>query len=117
VRRVLARSFERFGLTPVLCGDGAEALELVTAEPARFQLVVLDLTMPRLRGDEALIAMRRLRPDIPALVLSGYLEEEIRERLKDTEKVAMLHKPFTLRDLADLLWQVAGPTDTGAAAP
>lgn len=109
IRKVLSRALERFGLTVTQVTDGDEAVDRIAAEPDRFQLVILDLTMPRLDGDVALTRIRAAAPGIPALVLSGFLEDEIRERVAGKERVAMLHKPFTMRSLADCLWDVLGP--------
>jgi two-component system, cell cycle sensor histidine kinase and response regulator CckA len=109
IRRVLCRALERFGLTVTQASDGDEAVGLIAAAPQRFALVVLDVTMPRLDGDLALIQIRALAPAIPAIVLSGFLKEHIRERLDGMERVAVLQKPFTMRSLADALWDVLGP--------
>jgi CheY-like chemotaxis protein len=109
IRKVLSRALARFGLTVAEVSDGVEALELVQAAPGRFQLVILDLTMPRLSGDEALLRIREVAPDLPALILSGFLEEEIRERIGNAARVSLLHKPFSMRSLADVLWDVLGP--------
>ena len=109
MRRVLVRAFERFGLSPVTCADGREALEAVTAEPKRFRLVVLDLTMPRMAGDTALQRIRELNPGMPAIVLSGYLEDEIKDRVNLDGRIATLNKPFSLKELADALWTLVGP--------
>jgi two-component system cell cycle sensor histidine kinase/response regulator CckA len=109
IRKVLSRALERFGLTVTQVADGDDAVARIAAEPDRYRLIVLDLTMPRLDGDIALTQIRRIAPALPALVLSGFLEDEIRERVDGKERVAMLHKPFTMRSLADALWEVLGP--------
>jgi len=108
IRKVLGRALERFGLTVTQATDGDEAVGLIAAGPERFRLVVLDLTMPRLDGDRALTQIRAVAPAIPAIVLSGFLEEEIRERLDGKERVVILQKPFTMRTLANALWDVLG---------
>lgn len=108
IRKVLSRALTRFGMTVAEVADGDDALELVRAAPGRFRLVVLDLTMPRLNGDEALLRIREVAPDLPALILSGFLEDEIRERIGSAPRVSLLHKPFSMRSLADVLWEVLG---------
>jgi CheY-like chemotaxis protein len=109
IRRVLCRALERFGLTVTQVADGDEAVARIAEAPDRYALVVLDLTMPRLDGDLALTQIRAVAPAIPALVLSGFLEDEIRERVHGKARVAMLNKPFTMRSLADSLWELLGP--------
>lgn len=111
IRKVMARAFERFGLTVTLCEDGDDALAHVAREPARWRIVALDLTMPRMGGDDALLRMRDLRADLPALLLSGLLEDDLQDRVRGLGGVAVLGKPFTLRALADALWEVLGTED------
>ena len=108
IRKVLSRSLTRFGMTVAEVADGDDALELVRAAPGRFRLVVLDLTMPRLNGDEALLRIREIAPDLPALILSGFLEAEIRERIGNATRVSLLHKPFSMRSLAAPPWAAPG---------
>ncbi|MBX7119462.1 MAG: response regulator [Gemmatimonadaceae bacterium] len=111
IRKVLARAFERFGMTVTSCEDGDDALAQVVHDPARWHLVALDLTMPRMGGDDALARMRSVRADLPALILSGFLEADMQDRVAGLGRVAVLQKPFTLRALADALWEVLGPED------
>ncbi len=108
IRKVLSRALTRFGLDVIEVVDGEEAVALVTADPGRFRLVILDLTMPRLNGDTALARVREVAPDLPALILSGFLEAEIRDRIGSVARVATLQKPFSMRSLADALWDVLG---------
>jgi two-component system cell cycle sensor histidine kinase/response regulator CckA len=111
IRTVLRRALERFGLKVVEVEDGDDAVATIAEDPARFRLIVLDLTMPRLNGDDALMRIRSVAPELPALVLSGFLEDEIRQRVNGSANVGMLNKPFTTRRLADALWELLGPGD------
>lgn len=111
IRQVLVRSFERFGMRVTQVADGEEALARFEAAPERFRLVVLDLTMPRLDGDRALERMRAVRPQLPALVLTGFLVEEVRDRMRHGPPIGFLQKPFTMRGLADALWELLGPSE------
>lgn len=108
IRKVLTRALSRFGLTVVEVEDGEEAVARVVAAPDRFRLVILDLSMPRLSGDAALVRIREAAPGIPALILSGFLESDIRDRVGGAARVATLQKPFSMRSLADALWDVLG---------
>ena len=100
VRNLTARALQRLGLTPVSCEDGATAVAAVRDEPDRWRLVVLDLSMPVMDGAEALSAMRSVRRDLPAVISSGYSEDELAGRVADRHGVAFLQKPFTLHSLA-----------------
>jgi len=103
VRRVVRRSLERAGFEVVECGDGREAVDLVTADPQRFSLAFLDLTMPRLAATAALAEIKVLRPDLPAVLCSGYSAEELDPALVALPGVRFLQKPFTMAVLAATL--------------
>lgn len=108
VRAVTARALERVGLTVTRCEDGEAAVEAFRADPTRWRLVVLDLSMPRMNGAEALTAMRVLRPDLPTVLSSGYSESEMRETVPGELGIAFLLKPFTVRSLSEAVRQVIG---------
>lgn len=100
VRTVARRTLERIGFTVVECADGREVVERFHAEPDRWRLVVLDLTMPHLKGDHALQEIRALRPNTPAVLYSGYSEEELDTALVGAGGVQFVQKPFTARTIS-----------------
>jgi DNA-binding NtrC family response regulator len=108
VLSVTARALERIGLTVTRCENGEAAVTTFTADPARWRLVVLDLSMPRLNGAQALTAMRLIRPGIPAVLSSGYSESEMRDTVPGERGVVFLLKPFTVRSLSEAVRQVLG---------
>src|SRR5262249_45463383 len=71
---------EALGFRVVLAAHGEEAIELFRGAPASFRLVLLDLTMPRLGGEEVFRELRQLRPDVRVLLMSGYAELEVATR-------------------------------------
>ncbi len=110
VRNLTARALQRLGLTPVCCENGTTAIDAFTNEPDRWRLVVLDLSMPVMGGAEALAAMRMVRRDIPAVISSGYSEDELTSRVSDRHGVAFLQKPFTVHTLAQAVRSALGAT-------
>ncbi|MCC6666010.1 MAG: PAS domain S-box protein [Polyangiaceae bacterium] len=90
---LFARNLRDFGLEVDKAADGQAALALFTATPEAFDLVVLDVTMPKLGGVDALRAMRAVRPGIPALLLSGYTDVDLGEGLDDA-RTLFAGKPF-----------------------
>lgn len=99
VRKVAARVLRHLGFTVVECADGQEAVERFAADPDRFRLVMLDLTMPRRSGDDALRAIRRIRADVPALICSGHTAEGIDPALTALPGVSFLQKPYEVTAL------------------
>jgi CheY-like chemotaxis protein len=83
------------GYKTVLARDGVEAVALFRAEPTRFVAVLLDLTMPGFDGAEVLRSIRAINPAVRVLVMSGYSERDVLNRLNGQENVSVLRKPFT----------------------
>jgi signal transduction histidine kinase/ActR/RegA family two-component response regulator len=80
--------------------DGLAAVEVFLAERRRIDLVLLDLTMPRLGGVETLRRLRAIDPAVRAVVTSGYTAQEIGLRFGDGPPDGFLHKPYTQEALA-----------------
>nr|MCU0615462.1 ATP-binding protein [Gemmatimonadaceae bacterium] len=72
VRSVARRVLERMSLTVLEADDGEQAIALFAARQHELGLVLLDLTMPRLGGEEVLARIRATHPLLPVIVASGY---------------------------------------------
>lgn len=106
VRATAALMLTVAGFDPILVGDGREALEIFRADPNRFELVLLDLTMPHMGGAETLAAMQKLRADVRVVLMSGYNEQDALVQFTGRDPAGFLKKPFTIDDLR-LATQVA----------
>ena len=98
VREATQMMVEALGFKVIAAADGPSALDSVAAHGAPFDIAVLDLTMPRMDGCELLRRLRVLQPDLPVVVMSGYVESDIRQRFESDEGVAVsfLQKPFSM---------------------
>ena len=99
VRAIAAAMLRSFGYAPEPKADGYSGLAAFRAAPAAFELVVLDLLMPGLSGEETLVELRRTRPGVPVLIISGYNEGGILARHAGGGPLAYLGKPFTRGEL------------------
>jgi signal transduction histidine kinase len=95
VRSVLAS----LGFDVVAAGGGVEALARFRALVGQVRLVVLDLTMPDLNGEEVLREIRELDPNVPVIVTTGHAGPEVRELLGGEKHLLLLQKPYELREL------------------
>jgi two-component system cell cycle sensor histidine kinase/response regulator CckA len=101
LRQMMARMLRRFGYSVLTAADGQEALEVLERETARVALVVLDVIMPRLGGQQAFVAMQALRPDLKAVFVSGYAPEATGlGALLATGRCTLIQKPFLAPELA-----------------
>jgi PAS domain S-box-containing protein len=91
---------QRGGLDVVTAPGGREALEILRSDTSNgIDAVVLDLAMPDLGGRETLVEIRRLRPELPVVVASGYGEQVSSERFPAEEIACFLRKPYEPDDL------------------
>jgi PAS domain S-box-containing protein len=99
VRRTVTRALERMGCAVVPAEDGAIALDRVRQYGKPFDLVFLDLTMPQMDGVQTLRKLRRLRPNLPVILMSGFAEAHAIARFGEHQLAGYLQKPFTLDQL------------------
>ena len=103
-------ALEVLGLGVVTAGDGQEALDRLQEPGVRIDLVIMDLTMPRMDGHEAYTRIRDLRPDLPVILSSGYNEQESIQEFPGAGLAGFLQKPYSLKTLSAVIeaaW--AGP--------
>jgi CheY-like chemotaxis protein len=93
---------------PVGFDSSLAALRAFQAEPQRFDLVLTDEAMPDLIGTQFASEIRRLRPDIPIILMSGYGGTQLATRAAAIGINEVLRKPLQRRDLAESLARVLG---------
>ncbi|HLH15842.1 MAG TPA: response regulator [Bryobacteraceae bacterium] len=101
VRRTTSSVLERKGYRVLLAENGREAVDIFRAHAGRIALVLLDLTMPVMGGDEAARYLRTIRHDVPILVSSGYPESEVARRFSGIRIRGFVRKPYTAASLIE----------------
>lgn len=97
----LARTFlEQLGYTVTACLSPAEALGLTDRDASRIDLLITDVVMPGLNGDELSRRLQTRWPHLKVLFMSGYTSDVILERGGPDDGVRLLQKPFTKEVLA-----------------
>jgi PAS domain S-box-containing protein len=99
VRTLAERMVQRCGYRAVGAADGVEAIRLVRENPRQFSCVLLDLTMPRLGGEETLREIRKIAADLPVILCSGYHAQELSERFAGQGLSGFVQKPYRLADI------------------
>ncbi len=85
-----------------------QALAAFASDPERFDLVITDQTMPAMTGEALGMAMRRIRPDIPVILCTGYSHVMSSERAKALGFDAFCLKPLLIHDLSEIIRSVLG---------
>ena len=94
------RLLQGLGYRVTACVDSGEALRLFSAEPAAFDLVLTDMTMPQMTGAELAREILRIRPGTPIVLCTGFSELIDGEKAREIGIRVFLHKPITRDDLA-----------------
>ena len=106
VREVCAAFAQRLGLQTITAAHGEEGLRLFKRHADKIGCVLLDLTMPRMDGISTFREMKRLRPDLPVILCSGYDEQEATQHFTNEGLAGFLQKPYSLQDLKDEIERV-----------
>jgi CheY-like chemotaxis protein len=99
LRDVLTEILQSLGHEVTTCVNGAEALELYAKSWKETDLVILDMVMPVMNGHDVFIAMRRINPEIKALLSTGYTMNEEAQQILDEGVAGFIKKPFRIDEL------------------
>jgi two-component system, cell cycle response regulator CpdR len=99
LRAFVARGLQLDGHAVDAAQDGAEALDMLTAPGAAYDLLLTDIRMPIMDGIALALAAARERPALPILLMTGFADQ--RERARDLDALIrdVLTKPFSLAEL------------------
>jgi len=109
VRNVCQLVLEKYNCKVLTAADGVEAVEKFREKKDDIDVVVLDLTMPRMGGDEAFRELRRIDPHVKVVLSSGYSEEETISRFNGKGLAGFIQKPFEPAELYSQIEEVADP--------
>lgn len=97
VKRLLSEA----GYQVVTAQSGFEALDLFRRQPLGFQLVLLDLTMPFMDGEETFHRLREIRADVPVVLCTGFIRRDRLDRLMGEGIAGFLRKPLAPDEIVD----------------
>ena len=87
------------GYTVFMAGDGIEAIDIFEAHKDAIACVLLDLILPRMNGWKTLAALRKITPNIPVILTSGYSAEQVMSDEHPEQPQVFLQKPYQIVDL------------------
>ncbi|HYT89710.1 MAG TPA: PAS domain S-box protein [Gemmataceae bacterium] len=110
IRQLGSVILQRQGYKVLLASDGLEALEVYREHRDHIDLVILDLTMPRLSGRDTLKRLVEMNPDVRVMFSSGYSSEQVTAS-EYRQVLGFIPKPYRADELAAQLWSTL---DSGA---
>jgi two-component system cell cycle sensor histidine kinase/response regulator CckA len=100
LRRFVDRVLTQAGYTTATAADGPEAIE-AAAKLGSFDLLVTDLMMPQMTGDELARRLRQSQPSLKVLYLTGFSDRLFKEKVTLWEDEAFLEKPCSIKGLME----------------
>ena len=96
--------------------DAHEAIEAVRENPGQFDFVVTDFNMPECSGLDVAQELHDIRPELPVVISSGYITEELRAQARDAGVRGMLEKQNTFEDLGNMVGRILSAQESPPAA-
>jgi CheY-like chemotaxis protein len=103
---MLTLMLKKLGYQVSVCTASLDAIELFRADPRRFQLVITDLTMPNMTGDRLCAELKKIDPDIPVILCTGFSERITPEIIQSIGIDGFVKKPVLKRDIAILIRKI-----------
>jgi PAS domain S-box-containing protein len=101
VRSVSRMILQRYGFDVLTAHDGVEGVQMFKENAPDLVLVLLDMTMPRMSGEEVFSEIRAIRKDIPVILTSGFSEQEATSRFIGRGLAGFIQKPFQVSVLVE----------------
>lgn len=98
---LIKRLLNEAGYQVLTAQSGFEALDLFRRQPQMFQLVLLDLTMPFMDGEETFHRLREIRADIPVVLCTGFIRRDRLDRLMSAGIAGFLRKPLAPEEIVE----------------
>ncbi len=116
LRTLVKEVLTRAGYSVMFAVDGEDALRVYDAERSRIDLVLLDFGLPKLAGDEVLVALRERDPEVKVVFSTGYVRKEKSRELLTLGARGVVFKPYTVLDMLDTIRDVLDGVDPAVTA-
>jgi CheY-like chemotaxis protein len=114
---LIKRAMERWGYRVSAYLEQGEALDALRAGAEQFDLVITDFKMPGISGTEVAQAIRRIRRDLPVVMVSGYINEELRAQAAASGVRELIFKAQEMEELRDVVQRLLAPPMTAGRGP
>lgn len=111
IREIARNTLQRYGYKVLTAENGAVAVDQYQRLRKGVNLVLLDLTMPVMNGEQALREMKKIDPGVRVLLSSGFNETEAVERFAGKGLAGFIQKPYTASALAEKVKEVLAAQD------
>ncbi|WP_306599862.1 PAS domain-containing hybrid sensor histidine kinase/response regulator [Geothrix sp. 21YS21S-2] len=114
IRAILRQGFENAGFKVIEGVDGVDGFASFVRHRSSINAVLLDLTMPRMGGDEVFEEIHKLAPEVPVVLMSGYSQEEATTALAGRGLAGFLSKPCSIKEALAVVSRALAAARAGA---
>jgi signal transduction histidine kinase len=101
VRKMVVRAMEKYGYNVLQAGNGLEAIQRASSYKDTIHLLLTDTVMPKMNGKELCDELKKTRPEISILFMSGYPREVLSQQGTIDPSIKLIQKPFSNNELAE----------------
>jgi DNA-binding NtrC family response regulator len=106
LRQIAREILEEIGFNVILAEDGEEAVSIYRKEYERIRVVLLDMLMPKLSGNEVYSKMKKINPDVKVILTSGFRKDKRVEQALNAGADGFIKKPYNFKRLSEMIFQV-----------
>jgi CheY-like chemotaxis protein len=117
LRTLAAETLKRLGYHVLPAGNGLEALVAADQHSGKIDIVVTDIVMPRMGGPELVEKLRRKRPEVHVIYMSGYTEAAVLENENIGKDAVLLNKPFSTETLVRKMREILESVEESQISP
>ena len=108
IRNFVCESLEHVGLQVLTAFDGQNAIDVYKQKGESINLILMDMTMPNLNGEETFRELLKLEPDVKVILSSGYSKEKAMEKFNSLSLCGFLQKPYKPNELIKKIQSILG---------
>jgi len=106
IRSMLQELLESLGYTIFLAIDGEDAVQLYSQRHDDIDLVIMDMIMPKMGGQETCLKLKEINPAIKVILSSGFSQDNAVQEILSAGVNGFIHKPFTIPELSKKIREV-----------
>ena len=103
LRHAVSNGLRRQGFSVYEAGDGASAVAFFAAHAAEIKVVLLDITLPAMSGQEVFEILEQIRPDVKVILTTSHSKEMVMSTIGSRRPWAFVRKPYRFMDLVPLI--------------
>jgi CheY-like chemotaxis protein len=104
--RLLEGVLSKRGYQVLTAADGEEAIEVHRSHKDAIDIILLDLGLPKISGQDVLVKLKTENPDVKIVIATGYLEPDLSSEIERAGVKHFIHKPYVLDDVVKIVQSV-----------